>query len=184
VKANLLIIFVLLLSSSTVAQQKKSVDSLSRKQLIIKDPLTPSRAAFYSAIIPGLGQIHTRRYWTLPFIYGGLGISAYYFNYQTREMNKYRTAYKQRIRGDYSDEFTRKIALNSQLLQGMEYHREYRNLSVLWLVGIYLLNILDANVGAHLLQFNVDDSLSFKPYFNQDNLIADPAVGLALKLQF
>ena len=47
-----------------------------KREKIIKDPLTPSKAAFYSAVIPGLGQIYTKRYWTSPFIYGGLNVSA------------------------------------------------------------------------------------------------------------
>ena len=88
-----------------------------KREKIIKDPLTPSKAAFYSAVIPGLGQIYTKRYWTIPFIYGGLTVSAYYFIYQTNEMNSYRNAYKQRIRGDYSDEYTRKILFNDQLIE-------------------------------------------------------------------
>ena len=29
--------------------------------------------------------------------------------------------------------------------------------------GLYILNIVDANVDAHLLQFNVNDDLSLKP---------------------
>jgi hypothetical protein len=51
-------------------------------------------------------------------------------------------------------------------------------------VGGYLLNVLDANVGAHLLQFNVDQDLAFKPYFNKENIYADPTVGLAFQLKF
>ena len=52
-----------------------------RKLKLINDPLTPSKAAFYSSVIPGLGQIYTRRYWMIPIIYGGLGASAYYYIY-------------------------------------------------------------------------------------------------------
>lgn len=183
-KNSLFLIFSLFFFCASHAQDRAALDSLPRKIRIKKDYLTPSKAAFYSAVVPGLGQIHTRRYWTLPFIYGGLGTSAYFYVYQSREANKYRTAYKQRIRGDFSDEFTSKIFQNSQLIKGMEFHQNYRDLSVLWFVGIYLLNILDANVGAHLLQFNVDDTLTFKPYFNQENILADPSVGLALQLKF
>lgn len=181
-----LLLFFLLFATGFVlqAQDRSTIDSLSRRERIKIDPLTPSRAAFYSAVVPGLGQIHTRRYWTLPFIYGGLSVSAYFYVYQSTEMNKYRTAYKQRIRGDFSDEWTNRIPTNDQLVKGMEFHENYRDLSVLWFVGFYLLNILDANVGAHLLQFNVDDNLTFQPYYNQQNLFADPNVGLALKLKF
>lgn len=183
-KLFVLIVFFIFSIAYSYGQDKEAIDSLSRKLRIKKDPLTPSRAAFYSAVLPGLGQIHTRRYWIVPFIYAGLGTSAYSYYYQSNEMNKYRTAYKQRIRGDFTDEFTDRIPLNSQLIKGMEFHERYRDLSVLWFVGIYLLNILDANVGAHLLQFNVDDNLSMKPYFNQENLMTDPTVGLAFQIKF
>ena len=181
---RLAVLLFLIITTTTFAQEREELALLSKKERIKLDPLTPARAAFYSAVIPGLGQIHTRRYWPLPFIYGGLGVSTYYYLYQTKEMKRYRTAYKQRIRGDYSDEWADRIALNSQLIKGMEFHENYRDLSILWFVGIYLLNVLDANVGAHLLQFNVDDNLTFKPYFNQDNYFADPTAGLALQIKF
>lgn len=179
----LLLIF-LVFSILSYSQDRAALDSLPRRERIKKDYLTPSKAAFYSAVLPGLGQIHTRRYWTLPFIYGGLATAGYFYKTQSEAYNRYRTAYKQRIRGDLSDEFTNKIALNSQLVEGMEFHKTNRDLAFLWIVGGYLLNVLDANVGAHLLQFNVDQDLAFKPYFNQDNIYADPSVGLALQLKF
>ena len=66
----------------------------------------------------------------------------------------------------------------------MNYHKRNRDFALMWLVGGYLLNILDANVGAHLLQFNVDQDLSFNPYFNQGDLLSDPSVGIAFQLKF
>ena len=30
------------------------------------DPLSPAKAAFYSAVIPGLGQIYNKSYWKVP----------------------------------------------------------------------------------------------------------------------
>ena len=53
-----------------------------RIQRLINDPLTPSRAAFYSAIIPGLGQAYLGKAWKVPLIYAALGTSYYYFNLQ------------------------------------------------------------------------------------------------------
>lgn len=182
---NKFLLFTFLLFAITgYGQDRAALDSLPRKMRIKKDYLTPSKAAFYSAVLPGLGQIHTRRYWTLPFIYGGLATAGYFYTDQSKAYRSYRTAYKQRIRGDFSDRFTNKIALNSQIIEGMEFHKKNRDLAFLWLVGGYLLNILDANVGAHLLQFNVDEDLSFKPYFNQENIFSDPSVGVALQLKF
>ena len=39
--------------------------SLERR---VVNPLAPSKAAFYSAILPGLGQIYNKRYWKLPIV--------------------------------------------------------------------------------------------------------------------
>lgn len=183
-KRRLFILFLLSLIQFSNGQDRSALDSLDRKIRIKKDPLTPSRAAFYSAVIPGLGQIHTRRYWTLPLIYGGLAASVYVYIEQRDAMNVYREAYKQRIRGDFSDQYSNRIPLNSQLIQGMEFHKRNRDFSMMWFFGIYLLNILDANVGAHLLQFNVDDRLSIKPYIEQNTIFAEPQAGLAFHINF
>ena len=45
----------------------------------------------------------------------------------------------------------------------MKFHKNYRDMSFLFILGTYMLNILDANVSAHLMQFNVKDNLSIKP---------------------
>lgn len=182
-KTKSLLVLTFLFFSFYAYGQQIPLDSLSRKERIKIDPLTPSKAAFYSTVVPGLGQIYTRKYWKLPIIYGGLGVAGYFYFYQTNEMNKFRTAYKQRIRGDFSDEYTTKIIANEQLIKGMEFHKQYRDQAVLWFVGLYVLNIIDANVTAHLLQFNVDDTLTFKP-FVQPNLLGEkPNVGLAFQIK-
>ena len=82
-------------------KDRAAFDSLPKKIRIKKDPLTPSKAAFYSCS-SCLGQIHTRRYWIVPFIYGGLSTAGYFYINQNKEMKRYRNAYKQRIRGDFS----------------------------------------------------------------------------------
>jgi len=184
VRVKIFFLFLLFIFSNIYSQEEKKIDDKEiKKRKILKDPLTPSKAAFYSAVVPGLGQIYTKRYWTIPFIYGGLTVSAYYFIYQTNEMNSYRSAYKQRIRGDFSDKYTRKILFNDQLIEGMDFHKNYRDLSILWFVGIYLLNVLDANVGAHLLQFNVESKLSIKPILNRTDLITQPIVGVNINFK-
>ncbi len=34
------------------------------------NPLAPAKAAFYSAILPGLGQYYNKSYWKIPLVYG------------------------------------------------------------------------------------------------------------------
>ena len=51
-------------------------------------------------------------------------------------------------------------------------------------MGFYLLNILDANVGAHLMQFNVNDQLTLRPKIEPNLLNTDMNYGLTLNIKF
>lgn len=151
-----------------------------RKIRLINDPLTPSKAAFYSAILPGLGQAYIGKAWKIPIVYGAIGFSAYSFINNKNEMKRYRTAYKRRLAGYTDDEFQLIIPDNDRLLDGMRFHKSYRDISMLFMLGFYMLNILDANVSAHLMQFNVSDDLSLSP-----NFVVDPEqTGLRLAIKF
>ena len=149
---------------------------------LIEDPLTPSKAAFYSAIIPGLGQVYTGKSWKVPMVYAAIGASLYYYDLNNKEMNKYRTAYKRRKNGFFDDEFleTDIPITTEQLLLGMDFHKNYRDISMILAAAAYMLNILDANVSAHLLQFNVNDDLSVVPNFIFDTEMT----GLSLAIKF
>jgi hypothetical protein len=153
-----------------------------RMQRLINDPLTPSKAAFYSAVVPGLGQVYLGKAWKVPLVYAAIGTSFYYYNLQNKQMNEYRTAYKQRLNGIFNDRFLEKdIPISTeQLLIGMDFHKNYRDMAILFLAAAYMLNILEANVNAHLLQFNVNDDLSVTP----DIIFDQQQGGLRLALKF
>ena len=51
-------------------------------------------------------------------------------------------------------------------------------------LGIYALNIIDANVDAHLLQYNVDENLAVKPHFKINELDASTNLGLTFDFRF
>ena len=165
---------------------KDSIFDQSQRSLrlnrLINDPLTPSKAAFYSAIIPGLGQAYLGKAWKIPIIYSAIGASLYYFDLNNKEMNEYRNAYKRRLNGFFDDRFL-ELAIpitTEQLLLGMEFHKNYRDIALVLAALSYMLNILEANVSAHLLQFNVSEDLSVTP-----NLIIDEEIrGLRLALKF
>jgi len=163
----------------TVGTQKKYS---TRVQRLIADPLTPSKAAFYSAIIPGLGQAYIGKAWKVPVVYAAIGASLYYYDVNNKEMNKYRTAYKRRLNGFFDDEFldTDIPITTEQLLLGMDFHKNYRDIAMILAAAAYMLNILEANVSGHLLQFNVSDDLSVTP-----NFVLDPQqTGIRVALKF
>ena len=189
---SLLLIFLLGLISSAQEENPETsnlIDSINLKskyskrvQLLMANPNTPSKAAFYSAVIPGLGQAYIGKAWKIPFIYAALGASLYYFDLNNNEMNSYRSAYKRRLNGFFDDEYLElaRPITTEQLLLGMDFHKNYRDIAIALAALTYMLNILDASVSAHLLQFNVNEDLSISPnlFMNRD------ITGLQIALKF
>ncbi len=141
--------------------------------------LSPAKAAFYSAVLPGLGQIYNRQYWKLPLVYGGIGAGIYFINQNTQEFNKYRTAYFNRKNG-LPDDF--QAYSDDVLIELQKYYRQQRDTSIMLTILVYFLNIIDANVSAHLKQWNVDNHLSFRPVQYRINGVN--SVGLGLNISF
>ena len=71
--------------------------SIKAQESVVK---IPKKAALYSAIIPGAGQVYTKKYWKVPFIYAGLITSAYYINESHTLYDTYKQAYINRLDGD------------------------------------------------------------------------------------
>jgi len=202
---SLLSSLFILLSLFVSAQEEETIDSISQNRLIVKnvsdsllrakyktfsprrirlmeDPLTPSKASFYSAVIPGLGQAYLGQYWKVPIVYAAMGASMYYFLDNDKISKTYRNAYKRRLSGYYDDEYLKIIPEGEEdkLIKGMKFHRSYRDISALLFAAAYVLNVIEANVAAHMLQFNINDELAVQPelFFNEQES------GLRLAIKF
>lgn len=163
---------------------------------------SPARAAMLSAAIPGLGQIYNKKYWKLPIVYGAFVGLAYYYNYSNDRYKLYRNAYYDaKIGGFYNQEIIDYIisqpqgldlseeGVNSARIEEFrkkkETFRKYRENSILYLVGAYLINIVDANVDAYFLKFNVNKDLTVKldPFVDK-SLLSDNIIGLKLSINY
>ena len=171
--------------------QKDSI-AVRAKQLQLSsdkyNPLSPSKAAFYSAIFPGGGQIYNKKYWKAPIVWAAMGTSVYFYLDNSDQYDRYRTAFKLRSQG-LQDEFTRDdgtvLISTAGLESAQKTLRKNRDLSLLTGVLLYVLQIVEASVNAHLLQFDTDDSLSVRPVITPDPLFIEaPKVGLTLKYSF
>lgn len=190
-KSSLLLIasFLILFSTNIQAQNEEVIPK--KDKLIVEsnttvrdtiDPLTPSRAAFYSAILPGLGQAYNKKYWKIPLIYAALGTGIYFYIDNSNEYNRYRDIYKRRLAGFTDDEF--QGISDEAIIRAQKALSKNREISLLITVGIYALNIIDANVDAHLLQYNVDENLAIRPHFKMNELNATTNLGLTLNFNF
>ncbi len=181
------------LKTEKTTTQNLKIDSLSAKKKVI-DPLAPSRAAFYSAVLPGLGQAYNKKYWKIPIVYAALGTGIYSYAWNQKQYNRYRDAFKRRLAGYTDDEFYNinndELVIGSPdvsdnaLIDAQEFYQQNRDLSLLITVVLYALNIIDANVDAHLQQYNVSEDLSLRPFLYQNEINFKPNLGLALSFQF
>ncbi|MET3025300.1 DUF5683 domain-containing protein [Flavobacterium sp. UW10123] len=182
---NQFILLFLFFGLTTIFAQEKSKiiskDSLKSETI---DPLRPAKAAFYSAVLPGLGQVYNKKYWKVPLVYGAIGTSTYFYIDNQKKYNLYRDEYKNRLEGKKSDsEFLARLT-ESQLTSAQKEYQRYRDLSALFIVGLYVLNIIDANIDAALSQFNVDERLAFKPAVIKNDITFKNDFGFALNYSF
>ena len=150
---------------------------------------SPGRAAMLSATLPGLGQAYNGAYWKIPIIYAGFGAVAYAVNFNNTEYQVFRKAYLAKVDGNPNtiDEYP--LYSDAALKRAMDYYRRNLELSYILGVALYLLNILDANVQAHLMDFDVSEDLSMRiePQLAPLPYLAGPAAhapGLKLTFRF
>ena len=159
------------------------IDSTVLKQVKAYDPLAPSKAAFYSAILPGLGQAYNKKYWKIPIVYAAIGTGVYFYLDNNKQYNRVRDAYKRRLAGFSDDEFQNRLT-DDGLREAQKGYRRNKELSLLVTFGLYALNIIDANVDAHLLQYNISNDLSVRPHYKIEEFDNVGRVGLSLNFQF
>lgn len=155
--------------------------SFSYAQDSVKISHPYKKSMMFSAFVPGAGQIRNsflsqkkfkNAYWKIPIIYGALGSSAYMIYENNRIQRSIKEEYYSREAGnDPSLEWINYdsyglIALQQQFLNN-------RDLFLLLTLGLHGLQILDAGVEAHFLNFNVDKNLNvqLRPIFNKNSLL-------------
>lgn len=143
--------------------------------------LAPSKAAFYSAVFPGMGQVYNKKYWKVPLVYGALGTTIYFYISNNKKYHQYRDVYKRRLEGFTGDQFS--YLDDSRLISAQKFYQKNRDLSALLTGLFYILNIVDANIDAHLMQFNVSDKLTLKPDFYRNDFTAKQDLGICLTLK-
>ena len=184
-KIIFIVLFLFTVGNTTVFAQTETEAVLVAKDTLKSndiDPLTPAKAAFYSAVLPGLGQAYNKKYWKIPLVYGALGTSIYFYVDNNKKYHQYRDAYKSRLEGSVTDDLA--FLDNNRLIAGQKFYQRNRDLSALVTLAFYALNILDANVDAALIQFNVDENLSVRPILYPNDVTLKTNVGLTFNYSF
>jgi len=172
-------------SQEVKVEETKTEEPAPESQMI--DPLSPARAAFYSAVLPGLGQAYNGKYWKIPIVYAALGTGMYFVVDNQQKYDRYQTAYKLRISGR-PDEFdgtgTNPNISEEGLIRAQEILKKNRDLAIFITMGLYALNIIEANVDAHLDDRAFNRNLSWKPSLYMDPVNNQAVAGINIKLDF
>jgi len=151
------------------------------------DPLSPSKAAFYSAILPGLGQAYNKKYWKIPFVYAALGSGVYFYSTNNTNYNRARDAFKLLKAGKPHefDGLNGNILLSKDaLVRAQKSYKKDRDLSLLVTVALYVLQVVEASTNAHLLQHNIDNQLTINPKLIKNSVTNKAIVGAQINFKF
>lgn len=158
-RACILFLILILKTGAISGQINQNAGSYADNDLDKAVP-SPAKAAMLSATLPGLGQIYNGKYWKLPIIYGGFGTLVYFVDFNSSEYRKWREAWVARVDGNPNtiDDFP--LHSTDVLERAMNYYRRNLEITYMLAAALYLLNILDASVDAHLMHFDVGEELS------------------------
>ncbi|WP_338875523.1 DUF5683 domain-containing protein [Spirosoma sp. SC4-14] len=150
--------------------------------------IVPKKATIRSLILPGLGQAYNRQYYKIPFIYAGFGVMGYLFVKYRDLAKQAENGYRLLLYGYNLDvslpvntvpnliEKTAsvhvtvdQVVIGNQIIHtttgakaGYDLYRRYRDLNILLSVGLWAINIVEANVAAHLKTFDLSDDISMR----------------------
>jgi len=159
------------------------------------------------ALIPGAGQIYNRKYWKAPLVWGAVGGTIYYYTEINRDFRAYESVLEYIVERPDLETITALQTASPSLFDAipspfyqtsregvaneaigyMEQLRTRREYAFFAIFGVYGLSILDANIDAHLFDFDVSDDLSFRPTITSPawtpNVpLATPGIKLTLTL--
>lgn len=149
------ILIVLMLSfyaGNLHAQFRDSSDKKEEKvdSSVFQMRRSPALAIGLSAILPGAGQIYTGCWYKAPFIVAGMALCFYGASLQnTRYLYTVDSVINQTARGDTYNA--------SRYTNAREFYRDDRDKFYVYAGLVYLANLLDAYISAHLFDFDVSD---------------------------
>lgn len=143
----------------------------------------PRKALLFAAVLPGLGQIYNKKYWKLPLVYGGFIGFGYGINFYQTGYKKYKNELFDILEtgepvspSGYDEATLRRI---------VDKYRRERDFFIILTAGMYLLQMIDAHVDAHLKEFDLNPNLqvSIQPTMNND-VLTGRTTGFSLILKF
>ncbi len=123
----------------------------------------PGRAALYSLVIPGAGQLYNKRWWKVPLVYGLEGTAIYYHIQARKDFNTFNTCYESLSINNVMVPECSTLDNVSDAFRVRNSARRNKELTFLIVIGAHLFQTLEAFIDRHLIDFDVDDDLTYLP---------------------
>lgn len=186
---GILLFFLNPISGSEISCFSQKDSAIQKIDTSIINKHSPRIASFYSAVLPGLGQIYNKKYWKVPVIYISAGILIYYIIDYNKQYIKYKNGLIWKLSGDSNipgeyQFINDPIWYKENLQSAMDWYHRYRDIDVICLATLYILNILDATVDAYLFDYDISQDLSLQIQPTMINLPNSTNFGLSCRLRF
>lgn len=146
---------------------------------------SPIKAGLYSAVLPGLGQFYNKKYWKIPIVWGAVGTGVGIAIWNDKNYKRYRNAFVAELNG-LPHEFSGITGVDKNVLGNAQDRFKRQRDYAIGIAGlIYILNIVDAVVDAHLYEGRKDPDLALTPAVINDRFSNyESKAGLALTFKF
>lgn len=146
---------------------------------------SPIKAGLYSAVLPGLGQFYNKKYWKIPIVWGAVGTGVGIAIWNDKNYRRYRNAFVAELNG-LPHEFSGIRGVDKDVLGNAQDRFKRQRDYAIGIAGlIYILNIVDAVVDAHLYEGRKDPDLALTPAVINDRFSNyESKAGLALTFKF
>ena len=189
------LLFIFLLTGHYILAQEVITDTLKTEKDIVAEieklnknklsALDPRKAGWKSAIFPGWGQYYNRKYWKIPIVWGAIGTGVGFIIWNNNQYVRYKNAFNAQLNGlphEFSD--ISGVDLLTALGNAQDRRRRQRDYAIAITLGVYILNIVDAIVDAHLYEGRKDPDLAISPMIMNDFASPDYTVKAGLSLNY
>ncbi|MGA0555142.1 DUF5683 domain-containing protein [Larkinella sp. VNQ87] len=163
--------------------------ALTPKQNARIRKIVPRKATIRSALVPGLGQIYNGHWWKVPIIYAGFGTLAYFANRYSEDYRFFRKygilAFNSTDKQIEVPGYSGKIGVD-RLERAARSSARYRDYNFLGMALLWGVNVIEANVTAHLKTFDISEDLTLnvKPHLLMPVIGTVPVPGVRLAFTF
>lgn len=170
----------------------------------VRRVIDPKKATLRSLMLPGLGQVYIGQWWAVPVIYGGFGTLGFFVYYNQVRYKRFLDAYAEILPRKYKvvdGVITSQVKdpnatvpvdyagavrnlREEQIISTKNFHRRNRDLSYIGIAALWGMNVLQANVSAHLKTFDESDDISLRLTPGAQSQFAAVPLGATLTLNF